>query len=91
MKYPPVNYHDYLKLDQLLNSQSRRSVDFDDPSHDEMLFIVVHQVFELWFKQILFELETVSEAFSKKIVNESELAVVTKTRDFDFQIIFWAN
>lgn len=76
MKYPPINYHDYLKLDQLLGSQSRRSVDFDDPSHDEMLFIVVHQVFELWFKQILFELETVAETFSKKIVTESELAVV---------------
>lgn len=74
MKHPPVNYHEYLKLDQLLNSQSRRSVDFKDPSHDEMLFIIVHQVFELWFKQILFELNTISDTFSKTPVTDSELA-----------------
>ena len=31
----------------------------DPPAHDELLFIVVHQAYELWFKQILFELESV--------------------------------
>lgn len=81
MKYPPINYHDYLKLDQLLSSQSRRSVDFDDPSHDEMLFIIVHQVFELWFKQIHFELGTVTEAFSKSLLSESELATANHRLD----------
>ncbi|WP_232696538.1 tryptophan 2,3-dioxygenase [Brevibacillus daliensis] len=45
-----MTYGDYLKLDQLLASQSRLS-----DHHDEMLFIVIHQVSELWMKQILHE------------------------------------
>jgi tryptophan 2,3-dioxygenase len=34
----------------------------DPPAHDELLFIVIHQAFELWFKEILFELESIREA-----------------------------
>lgn len=75
MKHPPVNYHDYLKLDQLLDSQKRRSEEFKDPAHDEMLFIIVHQVFELWFKQISFELDSIVEIFSKSPVSDADLAL----------------
>lgn len=63
MKYPAAHYHDYLKLDSLLSSQSRRSEEFDRQVHDEMLFITVHQTYELWFKQILFELDSVIATF----------------------------
>ena len=49
----PLTYISYLKLDELLALQQRRSA---GPEHDEMLFIVVHQVYELWFKQVLHEL-----------------------------------
>src|SRR5207302_4106434 len=52
----PVYYWSYLRLDQLLSAQVPLS---DPPAHDELLFIVVHQAFELWFKQILFELDAV--------------------------------
>ncbi len=75
MKHPPVHYHDYLKLDQLLSSQSRRSEEFNDPAHDEMLFIIVHQVFELWFKQIRFEIDSIVEVFSKAPVPDAGLAM----------------
>jgi len=45
-----VTYSGYLRLDQLLSAQQPRSAE-----HDEMLFIVIHQVYELWFKQLLHE------------------------------------
>jgi tryptophan 2,3-dioxygenase len=46
----PVTYSGYLRLDQLLSAQQPRSGE-----HDEMLFIVIHQVYELWFKQLRHE------------------------------------
>src|SRR5213592_1752070 len=49
----PLTYADYLKLDELLSLQQPRSA---GPEHDEMLFIVIHQVYELWFKEMLHEL-----------------------------------
>jgi tryptophan 2,3-dioxygenase len=48
---PKLTYSGYLQLDQLLGAQQPKSAE-----HDEMLFIVIHQVYELWFKQILHEL-----------------------------------
>jgi tryptophan 2,3-dioxygenase len=47
----PVTYSGYLRLEQLLSAQQPRSSE-----HDEMLFIVIHQIYELWFKQLLHEL-----------------------------------
>ncbi len=51
---PPLTYGRYLQLDQLLALQCPLSV---GPEHDELLFITIHQVYELWFKQVLHELE----------------------------------
>ncbi|QIS15788.1 tryptophan 2,3-dioxygenase [Nocardia arthritidis] len=48
---PALTYGSYLALDELLNAQHPRS-----DEHDELLFIVIHQVYELWFKQLLHEL-----------------------------------
>jgi tryptophan 2,3-dioxygenase len=50
----PLNYSSYLKLSQLLELQEPKS---DPAEHDEMLFIVIHQVYELWFKLSLHELD----------------------------------
>src|SRR5688572_19286346 len=52
-----VTYGTYLKVDELLTLQQPRST---GPEHDEMLFIVIHQVYELWFKELLHELDRVS-------------------------------
>jgi tryptophan 2,3-dioxygenase len=55
---PHLTYGGYLKVPELLSLQQLLS---DPPQHDEMLFIVIHQVYELWFKQILHELDAVIE------------------------------
>lgn len=62
-KQPDVNYPSYLALDELLSLQRPRS----KPEHpDELLFIVVHQSSELWFKVLLRDLETLASAFEKR-------------------------
>ncbi|MEO6214381.1 MAG: tryptophan 2,3-dioxygenase family protein [Vicinamibacterales bacterium] len=53
---PAVTYGSYLQVDALLELQKPRS---DGPEHDEILFIVIHQVYELWFKELLHELDRV--------------------------------
>ena len=54
-----LTYGGYLRLDELLAQQVPQA---DPPAHDELLFITVHQVYELWFQQLLYELETVRDA-----------------------------
>jgi tryptophan 2,3-dioxygenase len=53
---PAVTYGSYLHIDDLLALQQPRS---SGPEHDEMLFIVIHQVYELWFKELLHEFDRV--------------------------------
>jgi tryptophan 2,3-dioxygenase len=55
-----LTYPTYLQLPRLLDLQEPRST---PPEHDEMLFIVIHQVYELWFKLVLHELEKVKQDF----------------------------
>src|ERR1700710_2661479 len=54
-----LTYGSYLRLEQLLDSQHLES---DPPAHDELLFITIHQVYELWFQQLLHEAQTVRDA-----------------------------
>ncbi len=65
-----MNYHDYLQIDKLLSAQTLESVKLGKPAHDEMLFIVVHQVYELWFKLILTEVDSILEIFSRDSIDE---------------------
>ena len=53
-----LTYGEYLAVPELVSLQRLRS---DPPVHDELLFIVVHQAYELWFKQLIFELESVRD------------------------------
>ena len=53
-----VTYGSYLKIDELLSLQQPRS---EGPEHDELLFIVIHQVYELWFKELLHEFDRVAQ------------------------------
>lgn len=75
----PVYYHDYLQLDKILNAQQRESELANDAAHDEMLFIVIHQAYELWFKQILFEVDSVIEIFNQEKIadNSNQLQLAT--------------
>jgi len=65
-----MNYHDYLQIDKLLDAQKLESAVQGEPAHDEMLFIIVHQVYELWFKLILTEVDSVLEIFSRERIDE---------------------
>jgi len=56
-----LTYGGYLRLPQLLAQQVPQT---DPPAHDELLFITVHQVYELWFQQVLYELETARDAMT---------------------------
>src|SRR3954449_3196723 len=57
-----LTYGSYLHLDRLLDSQHLES---EPPAHDELLFITIHQVYELWFKQLLHEAETARDLMLK--------------------------
>jgi len=54
-----LTYTSYLQVDELLQLQKPLS---DGPEHDEMLFIIIHQTYELWFKQLLHEFEAAAKA-----------------------------
>lgn len=56
-----LTYWSYLKLDTLLNLQEVRS---DPPEHDEVLFIIIHQTYELWFKLLLHEIDKIKGDFA---------------------------
>ena len=58
-----ITYGSYLAVDELLSLQRPRS---EGPEHDEMLFIVIHQVYELWFKQVLHEVDRVIVLLEKR-------------------------
>src|SRR4051794_10271939 len=67
-----IYYHDYLQLDKLLNAQHLVSAQKNDvAAHDEMLFIIIHQAYELWFKQMLFEVDSAIEIMKQPTINDN--------------------
>jgi len=64
-------YSDYIELDKILNSQHPKSFSSMEEGNDEMLFIIIHQAYELWFKQILFELDLVRNIFIRDRINDN--------------------
>ena len=74
-----VYYADYLQLDKILDAQYPESDKEGVDAHDEMLFIVIHQAYELWFKQILFEVDSISKIMSKSEIDDNapDLHVIT--------------
>ncbi len=71
-----LNYSEYLNLHNLLDVQNPKSNQIKKPVHDEMLFIIIHQTYELWFKQILHELDSIIKMFSNNYVQEENLGLV---------------
>jgi len=64
-------YSDYIELDKILNSQHPKSFSAMEDGNDEMLFIIIHQAYELWFKQIIFELDLVRNIFVRDRINDN--------------------
>ncbi len=75
MKYPPISYSDYLSIPTLLSLKKLRSEEFGNPAYEEFLFKTVHQVYELWFQQILFDLNSVLKMMGKDFIPESDLGI----------------
>lgn len=66
-----VHYHDYLQLDKILNAQFPESDKQQLPAHDEMLFIIIHQAYELWFKQLHHETDSIAEIMKRPSLNDN--------------------
>lgn len=71
----PLYYGEYLQLKKLLDCQHPESGKHGSMAHDEMLFIIVHQVYELWFKQILHEMDSVIAIFDREYVDERNVGI----------------
>jgi tryptophan 2,3-dioxygenase len=71
-----IEYSEYLKLGQLLNCAEPRSYALGRPSHDEMLFITVHHSYEIWFKQLLFEVDSMLTIFAQPKIQEREMGIL---------------
>lgn len=78
MQNKAVHYGEYLQLDKILNAQQPESFkESKQPAHDEMLFIIIHQSYELWFKQIQFELDAVINTMRKPTLNDNSTEMQT--------------
>ena len=80
-KASSLHYINYLALDKILEAQHPVSSDDKIAAHEEMLFIIIHQTYELWFKQIIHELSSILELFKFKDINESNVGVVVRRTD----------
>ena len=75
-KVQDLYYADYLKLASLLNAQYPESAKHGCETHEETLFIITHQTYELWFKQILHELGSILKSFAVIPLDEKKLSTV---------------
>lgn len=66
-----VHYHDYLQLDKILDAQAPESNKHNASAHDEMLFIIIHQAYELWFKQLHHEADSVVAIMRQPALNDN--------------------
>jgi len=76
-------YGQYLQLDKILGAQTLQSEVNHQKVHDEHLFIIVHQTYELWFKQIIYEIDSIREIFmgSEKLQQFSLMSLNTSRKD----------
>jgi tryptophan 2,3-dioxygenase len=79
MPRPPTTYWDYIKVESLLSLQSGLEADESTLGNDEVLFITVHQIDELWFKLVLRELVVVRNELAQPRVPEQALASVVRS------------
>ena len=73
---PALNYSTYLRIGELLELQQPLS---DGPEHDELLFIVIHQTYELWFKELIHEFRAAQASLESGDTHRS-LAILGRIR-----------
>ncbi|XP_065580313.1 tryptophan 2,3-dioxygenase-like [Artemia franciscana] len=76
--HPGLLYGEYLQLDKVLNSQLLLSNVNGHTVHDEHLFIIIHQAYELWFRQIIYDLDLVRTIFNNDENDETKMLEVQK-------------
>lgn len=76
MKHEPIYYGEYLQLDKILGAQNLKSKEHGNEAHDETLFIIIHQTYELWFKQIIHEINSVYDLFNVEKVRPDSLGTI---------------
>ncbi len=81
MKKEKLSYSKYLQLDRVLDSQQPKSKEVGTEVHDEMLFIIIHQAYELWFKQIQHDLDSIIKMFKGNYVQEQNIGSVVARLD----------
>lgn len=74
MKAEPTSYWDYIRVEELLSLQQGLAASDDDLENEEILFITVHQVYELWFKVVIRDLQSARDLFTAPRVAEQELS-----------------
>ena len=72
MPQKEIHYHHYLQLDKILNAQDLESARHEISAHDEMLFIIIHQTYELWFKQLHHEADSVLQIMRKPSLTDNK-------------------
>ena len=80
-KTSSVHYINYLQLDKILHAQYLISDKKGEAAHEEMLFIIIHQTYELWFKQILHELDSTMVLFKADKIDESNIGIIVRRMD----------
>ena len=80
-KISSVHYINYLDLDKILDAQRPVSKEKGGEAHEEMLFIIIHQTYELWFKQILHEVKSMMNLFKEDKVDESSMGIIVGRMD----------
>lgn len=83
-----ISYENYLQLDKVLDGVRRLSEENGDPAHEEHLFIVIHQAFEIWFKQMLFDMDSIIEIFDSNPARE-EKHMLTITQRLERIVLIW--
>jgi len=81
MNKKKTSYSQYLQLDKILDAQSPLSDKVGKPIHDETLFIIIHQIYELWFKQIIHEIDSIIDYFSNLSIQETNINTVVTRLD----------
>jgi tryptophan 2,3-dioxygenase len=82
-----MHYNDYLQLDKILNAQVPESIQQNLPAHDEMLFIIIHQTYELWFKQLHHEIDSILHIMKKPAVNDNSPELQTVVHRLNRMVI----
>jgi len=82
-----MHYDDYLQLEKILNAQSPEGIKRNLPAHDEMLFIVIHQTYELWFKQLHHEIDSILLIMKKPAMNDNSPELQTVVHRLNRMVI----